>query len=221
MRRTTPRSPSTGVENVLLQEDWEVADVYQVESTPSAVIISPEGTIGSPLGQGPDEVEALVEHAVGARAQLPLLHSHAGHAEEAEPASPKVGEPAPELRLPDLQGRDVGLEDFRGEETLVLFFSPGCGFCQEMLPDLREWEAAPPEGAPSLLVVSDGTIEENEAMGFSSPVVLVHDYAVSDAFGAGDTPSAVLVDAEGRIASEVVVGASEVLEMARGGKPRR
>ena len=212
-----------GVENVLLQEDWEVADAYQVEATPSAVVISPEGTIRSPLGQGPGEVEALVEHAVGARAQLPLLHSHAssaGHAEP-EPESPKVGEPAPALRLPDLEGRDVDLEDFKGRETLVLFSSPGCGYCQEMMPDLREWEAAPREGAPSLLVVSDGTVEENEAMGFSSPVVLDDDYAVSDAFGAGGTPSAVLVDAEGRIASEVVVGAAGVLELAKTGGPRR
>jgi peroxiredoxin len=212
-----------GVENVLLQEDWEVADAYQVEATPAAVIISPEGTIGSPLGQGPDEVEALVAHAVGARAQLPLLHSTASAAAqaEAEPESPEVGEPAPEVRLPDLEGRGVSLEDFRGEETLVLFFSPGCGYCHEMLPDLKEWEAAPPEGAPGLLVVSDGTVEENEAFGFSSPVVLDNDFAVSDAFGAGGTPSAVLVDAEGRIASEVVVGASGVLELARSGRPRR
>ncbi|MDQ3792602.1 MAG: TlpA family protein disulfide reductase, partial [Actinomycetota bacterium] len=209
-----------GVENVLLQNDWEVADAYQVEATPSAVIISPEGTVGSPLGQGPDAVEAVVEHAVGVRAQLPLLHAHDGHA-EAEPASPKIGEPAPGLRLPDLEGREVSLEDFRDEETLVLFFSPGCGFCNEMLPDLKEWEAAPPEGAPSLLVVSDGTVEENGALGFNSPVVLDNDYAVSDAFGAAGTPSAVLVDAEGRVASEVVVGAAEVLELARSGKPRR
>jgi peroxiredoxin len=143
-----------------------------------------------------------------------VIHAHDGHA-EAAPASPKVGEPAPELRLPDLEGRDVSLEDFRGEETLVLFFSPGCGFCNEMLPDLKEWEAASPEGAPGLLVVSDGTVEENEAMGFSSPVVLDDDYAVSDAFGAGGTPSAVLVDAEGRIASDLVVGAQSVLELAR------
>ena len=52
-------------------------------------------------------------------------------------------------------------------------------------------------------------------------MVLDNDYAMSDAFGAGGTPSAVLVDAEGRIASGVVVGASGVLELARGGRPRR
>jgi thiol-disulfide isomerase/thioredoxin len=153
---------------------------------------------------------------VEARAQLPLL-SPAVQA-EAEPASPKVGEPAPELMLSDLEGNDVSLDDFRGEETLVLFWSPACGFCQEILPDLREWETAPPEGAPGLLVVSDGTVEDNEAMGFSSPVVLDHTYAVSDAFGATGTPSAVLVDEEGRLASEVVVGPSAVLELARSGR---
>jgi thiol-disulfide isomerase/thioredoxin len=206
-----------GVENVLLQEDWEVADDYEIDATPSAVVVSPEGTIESPVAQGPEEVEALVAQAVGERAQLPLFRPTAGHAAHTETA-PKVGEPAPEIGLPDLEGNHVGLEDIRGEETLLLFWSPGCGFCQEMLPDLKEWEAAPPEGAPKLLVVSDGTVEENEAMGFSSPVVLDNTYAVGDAFGASGTPSAVLVDAEGRIASEVVVGASEVLEMVRSGR---
>jgi methylamine dehydrogenase accessory protein MauD len=204
------------VENVVLQEDWEVADAYQVEATPSAVVVSPEGTIGSAMAQGPAEVESLVAQAVGARAQLPLFRPAVQA--EAEPASPKVGEPAPELMLPDLEGNDVSLDDFRGEETLVLFWSPGCGFCQEILPDLKEWETAPPEGAPRLLVVSDGTVEDNEAMGFSSPVVLDHTYAVSDAFGAAGTPSAVLLDEEGRIASEVAVGTSAVLELARTGR---
>jgi thiol-disulfide isomerase/thioredoxin len=122
------------------------------------------------------------------------------------------------LRLPNLAGNDVSLEDFRGEETLVLFWSPECGFCQEMLPDLKAWEIDPLAGAPRLLVVSDGTVEDNEAMGLSSEVVLDHTYAVSDAFGGAGTPSAVLVDAEGRIASEVVVGSSAVLELARSGR---
>jgi methylamine dehydrogenase accessory protein MauD len=209
-----------GVENVLLQEDWEVADAYEVDATPGAVVVSPEGAIGSPVAQGPDEVEALVAQAVGARAQLPLFRPTTGHAahEEAEPAGPKIGEPGPEIMLPDLEGKHVSLEDFRGEETLVLFCSPECGFCQEMMPDLKEWEAAPPESAPKLLVVSDGTVEDNEAMGLDSPVVLDDTYAVWDAFDVSGTPSAVLVDAEGRIASEMALGALAVLELVRSGR---
>jgi thiol-disulfide isomerase/thioredoxin len=37
--------------------------------------------------------------------------------------------------------------DFRGEESLVLFWNPGCGFCQQMLADLKEWEASSTEDA--------------------------------------------------------------------------
>jgi len=75
-----------GLENVLLQEDWEVADAYEIDATPGALIVSPEGTIGSPVAEGPDEVQALVERAVGAHAQLPVLHPTPGDAarEEAE-----------------------------------------------------------------------------------------------------------------------------------------
>jgi thiol-disulfide isomerase/thioredoxin len=208
-----------GVDNVLLQKNWEVADAYEVEATPSAVVVSPEGTIGSFLAEGPEEVEALLAQAVVANAQLPLLHPTVGHAAqpEDEPDGAKIDEPAPEVRLPDLEGKEIGLEDFKGEVTLLLFWSPDCGFCHEMLPDLKKWQAAPPAGAPRLLVVSDGTVEDNEAMGLDAPIVLDNSYAVQEAFGGGGTPSAVLIDAEGRIASEVLVGASAVLELARSG----
>jgi thiol-disulfide isomerase/thioredoxin len=65
------------------------------------------------------------------------------------PAGPKVGEPVPEVALPDLKGQTVELEDFRGEETMVLFWNPGCGFCQQMLPDLKPWEEDPQGVLPS------------------------------------------------------------------------
>jgi methylamine dehydrogenase accessory protein MauD len=212
-----------GLENVLLQEDWEVADAYEVDAAPSAVVLSPEGIISSPVAEGPEEVAALLAYAAGERAQLPLFQSAAGHAaddeeDDDEPEGPEVGEPAPEIRLQDLEGRDVSLEDFRGEEVLVLFCSPGCGFCQEMMPDIKQWEAAPPEGAPRLLVVSDDTVEENKAIGLSSPVVLDNTDAVWDAYDVSGTPSAVLVDADGRIASRMAVGSEEVLELIKSGR---
>jgi len=45
----------------------------------------------------------------------------------------------------------------------------------------------------------------------------LYEYAVEDAFGVEGTPPAVLVDAEGRIASEMAVGAQEVFKLARVG----
>jgi thiol-disulfide isomerase/thioredoxin len=108
----------------------------------------------------------------------------------------------------------VNLASFRGEKTLVLFWNPGCGFCQQMLDDLKDFEANPPEGAPKLLFVSSGTKESNREMGLTSTVVLDQQFAVGQSFGASGTPSAVLVDEEGKIASELAVGAPGVLALA-------
>ena len=81
-------------------------------------------------------------------------------------------------------------------------------------------EFAPQEDPPKLLVIPAGTEEANEAMGLGSTVALDPSFAVGRAFGAGGTPSAVLVDEEGRIASEVAVGAPAVLDLARAGRTR-
>jgi hypothetical protein len=83
-----------------------------------------------------------------------------------------------------------------------------------MLPDLKAWEEDPPGGAPKLLVVSAGTEEANREQGLTSTMVLDQQFTAGRLFGAIGTPSAVLVDAEGRIASEVAVGAPAVLGLA-------
>lgn len=67
--------------------------------------------------------------------------------------------------------------------------------------------------APRMLVVSSGDPKETRAQGFSSPVVIDKDYVLGHVFGSGGTPSAVLVDAFGKIASEVAVGAKEVFAL--------
>ncbi len=83
-----------------------------------------------------------------------------------------------------------------------------------MLYDMNAQEADPPEGAPQILVVSAGTTEDNRAIGFRSTVVLDQGFNTGLAFGATGTPSAVLVDSEGKVASEVAVGAPAVLGLA-------
>lgn len=214
-----------GLSRVLLQKDWEVSEAYRVGGTPSAVLVQPDGTIGSAVMGGAEAITGLVAHAVGERSQLPMHRPQAqgdprpdcGKVHAAAPTLPaakKIGEPAPEIKLPDLQGNPVGLEDFRGEETLVLFWNPGCGFCKQMLPDLKDWEANAQEGAPRLLVVSAGSEEANEEMGLGSTVVLDQQFSAGRAFRASGTPSAVLGDAEGNVASEVAVGAPGVIELA-------
>jgi peroxiredoxin len=199
-----------GVERVLLQEDWEIAETYGVSSTPSAALVTSDGAIAGFLTEGPEEISTLVERL--AEGQIPCPDCGTFH--DTTPGGKEIGEPAPELELPNLCGGSIELADFKGSETLVLFWSPDCVFCKQMLDDLKEWEANPPKGAPGLLVVSEGAVAANKAMGLASPVVLDEGFSIGHAFGASGTPSAVLVDPDGNVASEVVVGAPEVLALA-------
>jgi peroxiredoxin len=172
-----------------------------------AVLVDEEGKIASELAAGAPAVLALAGVAPD-----PAGNGSAGG--QAIPAARKIGELAPSIKLPNLKGNTVDLADFRGNKTLVLFWNPGCGFCQRMLDDLKAWEADPPKGAPKLLVVSTGTVEDNRAMGLRSTLVLDQGFNAGLAFGASGTPSAVLVDRKGKIASEVAVGAPAVLALA-------
>ena len=98
----------------------------------------------------------------------------------------------------------------------MLFWNPGCGFCKRMVDELKAWEASPQPGAPQLLLVSTGTAESNREMGFASTILLDEGFNTGRAFGAGGTPSAVLIDKDGNIASGVAVGSPAVMAMARG-----
>ena len=198
--------------HVLLQKDREVAQAYQAHGTPSAVVVRQDGAIGSSLAQGADAIRVLV--AATLNGTLPVTAPQVA-AVASRPAGPKIGEPAPNFSLPDLAGRTVHLSEFRGNPTLVLFWRPSCGFCERMLPDLKAWETNRSNGAPRLLVVSTDSVADNKAMGLRSPVVLDQQgMSVGRQFGANGTPMAVLVDAEGKIASELAAGAPAVLELA-------
>ncbi|MGO9445477.1 MAG: MauE/DoxX family redox-associated membrane protein [Thiobacillaceae bacterium] len=207
---------------VLLQRKREVADIYQAWGTPAAVLVRPDSTVGSLLAEGADAIRALVTQCAGGALTHPSIAAptaaarvRKGNGQQAFLAqSATLGDLAPALQLRDLDGKIVALTGLGGRETLVLFWNPGCGFCQQMLGDLKNWDAAPPLGAPALIVVSTGTVEDARAMGLRSPVLLDPSQQAGTPFGANGTPMAVLLDTEGRIASEIAAGAQAVFALA-------
>ncbi len=179
--------------------DSATQDAYQVTGTPSAVLISADGQIASYLAEGAEAIELLVEGALRGDGDTQGL---------------RIGAPAPPLELRDLDDRAVALADPAGRDTLVLFWNPGCGYCDAMRSDLLAWEGDAGTDAPRLIVVSSGDPEQSRADGFRSIVARDTDYAASEAFGAGGTPMGVLVDGDGRIASGLATGAAAVLALA-------
>jgi thioredoxin-related protein/uncharacterized membrane protein YphA (DoxX/SURF4 family) len=208
------------LKNVLIQQGREIAEKYQAQATPSAVLIHPDGSIGSHLAVGSQAIAELVSSVTGEAMPraLPLAagngHHQSEHHRHTASVGLEVGEPAPPFRLPSLGGDVIEHVELRGRETLVLFWNPNCGFCNKMLPDLKAWESSRLEPVPELLVISTGTDEANRAMGLKSTVVLDQEFSVGRSFGVGGTPSAVIVDAQGRIASAVAVGAAAVFALA-------
>jgi thiol-disulfide isomerase/thioredoxin len=187
------KSKKYGLRSVLLQADRELANAYRAEATPSAVLVK-DGYVETSLAVGADEIRGLFT-----RATLP--------------APVKVGDFVPSLRLPDLGGKLIDLAQFQNRRTLMLFWSPACGFCQEMLDDLKKWERRADPEALELVVISTGALDDNRKQGFRSRVLLDPHYAASQVFNSGGTPSAVLVE-QGKVASGVAVGAQAVLALA-------
>jgi thiol-disulfide isomerase/thioredoxin len=190
---------------VLVDRELRVYESYEAAGTPSAVLISPAGRIASPLAAGAGAIEELLERALAGEFDA------GGRAEEGL----ALGGQAPELRLPVLGGGHLRFDELRGEETLLLFWNPDCGFCQAMRDELRALEREAGREGPRLVVVSSGDEEATRADGFRSTVLLDPAFAAGEAFGAGGTPMAVLLDAEARVASPVAGGAEAVLELLR------
>jgi thiol-disulfide isomerase/thioredoxin/uncharacterized membrane protein YphA (DoxX/SURF4 family) len=189
------KASAHNLRNYLLQVNEEASSAYQAEGTPTAVLVR-RGRVASPVASGADAIRELLAVAI-------------------QPPPLAKGELAPELVLPGLDGRTIALRGLRGRH-LLLFWSPDCGYCQELLPEIKAWEQNPPPDAPRLLVISTGAPEANRAQGFRAPVLLDENFRTGSLFGAEGTPSAVLLDEEGRISSHPGVGGQEVLALARG-----
>ncbi len=206
------------LKRVLLQPEREVSEAYQAYGTPTAVVVGIDGLIASPVVGGAEAIGTLI-----AQATRPLLirrgapqngngHRNGG-AVHPPPDSSRVGKPAPDLTLTALDGQPVKLSAVYKERTVVLFWNPGCGFCQRMLPDLRAFEDHSPDGSPWLVVISAGDADHVRQQDIHSTVLLDPDAEAMRAFHAGGTPMGVLIQ-DGRIASPVAAGADAVLQLA-------
>ena len=135
-----------------------------------------------------------------------------------DPAGLPVGTLAPDFELPDLAGRRHKLSEFRGRDVLLLFFNPKCGFCTKMAADLAALPTDAGNGRAVPVVVTTGDADENrklvEQHGIRCVVLLQEQMEIATQYRAQGTPMGYRIDAAGRIASELAVGAEPLLELA-------
>lgn len=185
-----------GLDHVLIDDGGELYRAFEANGTPSAVLIAPDGSIASHVAPGPGRIRTLAAGVLDA------------------PGVP-IGAPVPALELPSLDGDRVRLADLRGRDTLLLFWNPDCGHCRAMHDELLAWETTANGTTPQLVVVSSGDEASTRSDGFRSTVLLDEQFAAGEEFGISGTPMAVLLGADGRVASDVAAGANAVLALAR------
>jgi thiol-disulfide isomerase/thioredoxin/uncharacterized membrane protein YphA (DoxX/SURF4 family) len=189
---------------VLLQKDNEVSELFYAKWTPTALLVNADGNVASAPAFGDVKIRELVESvktAAAADDELRFIANGQGKI---------IGQPLPEFSLPDADGKPFDSKAILGKKTLVAYWSPTCGFCQQMLDELREWDKTKGADEPNLLLVSSGEAETNRAFELNSPVVLDEKREIAEKLGMEGTPSAVLVDENGRIVSQVAAGAPRI-----------
>jgi peroxiredoxin len=134
-----------------------------------------------------------------------LLVAAASHA--AGKAAPGLipGSPAPPFTLPDIHGKSVRLEEFRGQVVVLNFWAFWCDTWKAEMPHLQELAAQQQELGFRLIAISvDGTRLpefQNRTRGGRTPFPVLVDVGgrVSVRYQVAHVPTVVVVDQDGRV----------------------
>ncbi|WP_424682833.1 TlpA family protein disulfide reductase [Frateuria sp. YIM B11624] len=129
------------------------------------------------------------------------------HASRVRRGADLVGQPAPAMRLPDLDGREHALSDYAGRRVLVNFWATWCGPCRKEMPALAAAQARFGGDRPVVVGIAMDTPDNVRAYLKAYPVnypILMGrlddpDSARQLGDGAGVLPYSVLLNADGSV----------------------
>ena len=115
----------------------------------------------------------------------------------------EVGRPAPPFQLKDLHGRQVSLDDLKGQVVMLDFWATWCGPCRITMPLLEELSQEHPNNF-TLLAVNVGESPEEvvpyvKLRNIRARVLLDLEGKVGTAYESASIPMQVLIDKQGII----------------------
>ena len=123
--------------------------------------------------------------------------------------SPRVGFHAPTFSLPDIQGNDRHLSEFRGKVVLLNFWATWCGPCALEMPSMEQlYQEFRDKGFEILAVSSDLqgqriTKPFREQFGLTFPILHDLRHEVGSSYHIRSIPASVLIDKGGVIVYRV------------------
>lgn len=129
-----------------------------------------------------------------------------------------LGTDFPSFKFPDLSGRTVAVENFRGKQVLLVNWNFECGFCDLIAPDLARVQDSLRQQNVQLILLSYGDRDTNKKEaaqhGLKCPILLPDDADRPKPFENQGTPVAYLLDETGRVARPLASGADQVVALA-------
>jgi len=127
------------------------------------------------------------------------------------PQPPKVGKPAPEFQLPNLEGQSISLGDFRGKSVLINFWATWCPPCRSEMPFIQEvYEEWSDKGLVVLAIdigESSSKVENfMQSYNLSFPVLLDSNQNVALKYRIRAIPTTFFIDKDG-IIQDISIGA--------------
>mgnify|MGYP000737025843 CR=1 FL=1 len=128
-----------------------------------------------------------------------------------------IGAKFPDFDLPGINGDIVTLDIIKTAKLPSLFFfiSPTCTPCQSLVPEFEEWQTELKDKV-NLVFVSSGTVQANEEK-FSESIkrqlLIQKGRELADKAKAKWTPTAILVDQRGRVASHAAAGDNAIRDL--------
>lgn len=128
-----------------------------------------------------------------------------------------IGAMFPDFDLSDINGERVTRSDIMAAElpALFIFISPTCTPCKALVPEFEQWRSDLQDKI-NLVFVSNGEVKANVdkfGEGVRRQILLQKDRELAEAARAKWTPTAILVDRKGRIASHAAAGDTAIREL--------
>jgi peroxiredoxin len=165
------------------------AAIYLLEEKPSETDVA--------------EVQTQGQSGVASGSARPVQVT-ASSEELARTPAPRIGYPAPDFTLTDLEGKPTRLSDFRGQTVFLNFFATWCPPCRAEMPDiLATHEENRMKGATVLAVdlQEDAKTVRNyaDSVGLTFPIVLDRTGRVSALYRITALPTSFFIDKDGMI----------------------